>query len=417
MRGVGLAMLASALVVGCGDPAAFTLRLGWSTSLARQNCNLDPTDTTAVSCKDLPVSCDARVRLRVVDAEDATRVFYSECFDLPAGGDLCGLGDLAIPSGTQIPNRMVRIQLQVWTVDELADRPVDAPRCPTDPEFDERGLPKLDALVDPVPAVGGEIYFSVGDSEVASLELGCPDLDQLDTEACRTRAVTVNATVLVPGAGRSVNTAEAADLEVSFGTPIVGDDGLTRLPRSELVELEPIAGAAEPRWVATVAGPIEGLRCLRVREGEALSTPVASCQVATVLPSASLPMTGYRLESSQINDLLALADREFDFDGIFPIAGIVLGLVVDVDNHLLPGVTVTPSEGSVIYPDATLQGTVLGATGSTGLFLSLDAPIDTSWAAVGSDDTVADGSARGGLISNHLTVVVVRMRAGSSGAR
>lgn len=405
---VGLAL---ALAAGCGDPDQFALHLTWSDRPGRQTCPQTAADE--FSCRAIPVSCDARVRLRIVDDADDTQVHYSECFDLPAGGDLCGLADLRIPSNLAIPNGMVRIQMQVWSYDQLRhpdDPPGSVPACPVAPGFDQRGLPLLDA---PTPAVGGEIYFPVGESAIATLELGCPDYDQLDTQECRNRSITVDAAVLVPGAWRSVNDEEAATLDVRFGAPERGDDGLWRLPQSSLTELTQTS-EGELRWRGSVAGPIEGLYCLHVLQTVAMATAVATCQVAAVLPSAALPMTGFRVERTQINKLTALANGLTGGIG-FPLEGMVLGLVVDNENHPKPGVVVTPSEGSVVYPNADLDGLEPGRTGMNGLFMALDTPLGTTWSAIGDDGSLADGSGRGGLITDHVTVVVIRMNPASAG--
>lgn len=413
MRAAAVVVASLAALTGCPDPDQFSLHLRWSATAGRQPC--PKTATATYSCSAIPVTCDARVRIRIVDDVDDTQVYFSECYDLPAGGDLCGLGDLKLPAGLAIPNQMVRIQLQVWSVDQLEALPAGTlpagARCPIDPQFDERGLPFLDA---PTPAVGGEIYFPVGAREVAELELGCPDYDQLDTQACRNRSITVDAGVLVPGSWRSVTTDEAASLDVRYGAPILGNDGLWRLPPTTLTELTATTDG-ELRWRGSVPGPIEDLGCLHVLQTVAMATAVASCQVAAVLPSAILPMTGFRVERQQVAKLTTLSNRLTGGVG-FPLEGMVLGLVVDQDNLAVPGVVVSPSLGSVVYPDATLDDVVVGGTGANGLFLALDTRMGTTWAAAGPDGSVGDGSARGGLIADHLTIVVVRMRPAAPGA-
>lgn len=406
MRAAVACALAAGLVA-CSGPDQFELHLSWSSTPGRQTCPV--TADNEFSCAAIPMSCDARVRLRIVDDNDDTRVFFTECYDLPAGGDLCGLGGLRIPAGVEIPNQMVRIQLQVWSVDELAALPPGVlppgSRCPIDPRFDQRGLPLLDA---PVPAVGGEIYFPVGDGSVAELVLGCPDYDQLDTQACRNRSITIDAAVLVPGSWRSVTSQEAEALDVQFGAPRLGDDGLWRLPLNALTPLEPTT-AGELRWRGSVPGPIEGLHCLHVLQSVAMATPVATCALAEVLPSSVLPVLGFRVERTQIDKLTALANRMTGGVG-FPIQGMVLGLVVDENNLAVANAVVTPSVGTVAYLDATLDNFIPDATGTNGLFLALDTPLDTTWAAVGPGGSMADGTARGGLIADHVSIVVVRMR-------
>jgi hypothetical protein len=397
----------AALVIGCSNPDQFAIRVTWSQGPLQQ-CPV--TEDGATSCQAIAQSCDAKARLRIVDAVDDTVVYFTSCYDIPAATDACGLREITIPADVRIPNTMVRVQLVVWSADQIADFDLPAGvACPQSANFDALGFPQtnLDLVPPlPLPALGREVYFPVGDREVAVIELGCPNAGQLDTLACRTRNINVEASVLVPSNLRSVTAEEATSLSVKLGTP-VDRGGMVRLLETELTTLTS-SGTSEPRWSAVVPGPVDGVRCLQVFEVTSQATPTATCQVAAVLPSGALPMIGYRVDRDDVTKLIALANQSAGGKG-FPITGLVLGVVVDRGNLPMAGVVVAPTLGTVRYPTADLSGFVVGGTSSSGMFISLDAPITTTWRATASTLAADDGSARGGVIADHVSIVVIHM--------
>lgn len=400
---VVLAVLAAA----CGDPDQFSLRITWSAG-PEQACPV-ASGAAAPGCAAVARSCGAKARLRVVDAVDDTRVYYSGCFDVPAGADMCGLRELPLPGGIVIPNQMVRIQLAVWSDDVLAaaDLPAGAD-CPATAHFDALGFPQQTVDLqppEPVPALGREIYFPVGQREVATLELGCTDLDQLDTVSCRTRNLHVDATVEVPGSWRVVRADEAADLQVSFG-PTTERGGETLLVASNLARLALQAGP-EPHWRADLPGPIEGLRCLQLFEVAPDATPVASCAAVSSGDAGTLAVLGYWPDPTLIDRVVALFDSANEGIG-FPPGGLVLGFVVDQNDQPVVNAIVTPSAGTVLYPSLTLDGWEPVSTSASGIFVSADVPIGATWRAA-APGLLDDGTARGGIIANHVTVVVLRV--------
>ncbi|MBK9032687.1 MAG: hypothetical protein IPL61_15680 [Myxococcales bacterium] len=393
-----------AAAVACGDPDQFGLRVTWSQGPI-QACPLTADGVT--SCSAIALSCGARARLRIVDAVDDTRVFFTACYDVPPGDDMCGLRDVALPSAIEIPNQMVRIQLQVWSIDALVEAGLPAAECPTFGHFDVLGFPQLNAYLipsEPVPALGREIYFPVGQREVATIELGCPRADLLDTPTCQTRALDVEATLLVPGSWRSVSTLEAGSINVRFG-PTVERGGDTLLDERSLIPLDLVAGP-EPRWRAEVGGPIEGLRCLQAFVVTAGAVPVAACAEVPAPVAGAVPMVGYWPDPALVGRVIELVNALRGVDE-FPSQGIVIGFVIDRDNQPVLGATVTPTAGTIVYPNLTLDGWE-PATGPSGLFVSLDAPIASHWDAT-APGLADDDRARGGVIANHVTAVVVRM--------
>lgn len=392
------------VALGCSDPDQFGLRLTWSAG-PTQACPVAPSGVT--SCTAIPMSCGAKARLRIVDAVDDTRVYFTGCYEVPPGADVCGLRELPIPAGIEIPNQMVRIQLLVWSNDALAEADLpDGTDCPASGRFDVLGFPQANADLQPlVPAIGREIYFPVGQREVATIEMGCPDVGQLDTITCRARSLTIDATVAVPGSWRLLRPDEAGDLQVSFGSTIERG-GDTLLPASQLTRLELVPGP-DPHWQAELPGPIDGVRCLQVFEVAPGAIPVASCATAVTEPSGTLPFAGYWPDPVLIDRVVSLVQADTGIEG-FPPNGLVLGFVIDRNNQPVVGATVAPTFGTVHYPTLTLDGWQPDVTSASGIFVSTDALIGNRWPTT-APGLADDGTARGGGIANHVTVVVVHM--------
>ena len=396
---------AAAALVACADPDRFSLQVTWSAG-PEQQCPL--TEAGRTSCAAIARSCGATGQLRIVDAADDTRVYYQRCFDIVPGDDMCGLRDFAIDPDTMIPNQMVRIQLLVWSNDVLAAAGYMPPNdCPSSGRFDALGFPQQNIDLQPplpVPALGREIYFPVGDREIATVELGCSDLAQLDTNVCRNASIDVDATVLVPGGWRGVTATEAAPLNVALckTRESASETQIDPVSVQELaLQLEP-----GPHWTREVVGPIDGVRCLQIYEVAAGAIPIAVCQRA-VVSAGGLPMVGYRPDASLVARAIDLINEHFGTEG-FPLHGVVLGFVIDRDNQPVTGATVAATAGAVLYPNLTLDDLGTTATSAAGLFVSTDVPIGSAWDAT-AGALVDDGLAEGGVISNHVSVVVVRM--------
>jgi hypothetical protein len=98
--------------------------------------------------------------------------------------------------------------------------------------------------------------------------------------------------------------------------------------------------------------------------------------------------------------------------GLLPEQGVVLGVVVDSNGQAVQGALVSGGPGvDIIYPGDTEEtfAAVRPDTGPKGYFFSTNAPYDTVWTADGPGSLVADGTARGGIVDNHATLVVVRL--------
>ena len=158
-------------------------------------------------------------------------------------------------------------------------------------------------------------------------------------------------------------------------------------------------------WTTRLEREVPALGCLEVDHSEPRSTPVAICRDTAVV-DGTLRVEGYVVRKALVDlvlDALVLDD--------FPTTGVVLGIVVDHQNNRVEGARVLTSEGSVAYPTADFQHVGLDSTSSSGMFLSTSAPFGSVWRATHPGGVGDDGTARGGLITDHLSVVVIRLNA------
>ena len=193
-------------------------------------------------------------------------------------------------------------------------------------------------------------------------------------------------------------------MEVRPGVPTPDGEGGYHIESASLSPALAPTGSGALLWRGLLPSVPDPIMCLRA-DSLAVGKGTLTCFVSpqpdadrTIRPDGFL--VGQNLQTS-IRTLYDLPD--------LPETGTVLGIVLDSNGHPVEGATVTPGgSATVIYPDANLQ-TVLTSTGPKGFFLSLDAPYTTEWDASGPNNLDDDGSARGGLVDNHVSVVVVRL--------
>lgn len=407
-----LVVLAAA--AGCDDSVRFKLRLEWQRESPDGASQVCPTDDGSYTCRAIPLTCDVRVRVRIVGASD-DQSHYSECFRIENDGTACLLADLPI-SPRAVPNEMVRVQVIVWTVEELIDSGVDLSQtdgCPVTTPFVPGGLSQLggspilpDPPREPVPALAGEAYFRVGQSPIATVTLGCPGWDALNALSCRDNSVTVETVLRNPSTFSSVLRADAVDdsMEVRPGVPSPDGEGGFHIESASLSPALTPTGSGALLWRGLLSAVPPDTMCLRA-DSQAVGQGTLTCFAApqpdadrTIRPDGFL--VGQNLQTS-IRTLFDLPE--------LPQTGTVLGIVLDSNGHPVEGATVIASGGAtVVYPDANIQ-TVLTSTGPKGFFLSLDAGYETVWDATGPNNLDDDGSARGGRVDNHVSVVVVRL--------
>jgi len=406
-----LALAATVAVLGaCDDSVRFRLRIDWQRHPLSQACPTTPAG--AYSCTAIPVSCDLRVRVRIISASDG-QPHYSECFTIQSDGDACQLADMPI-TPREIPNEMVRVQVIVWTIDELVRSEFDfeaSDGCPVTTEFHTTGLPRLgdDPTASPpgvpVPALAGETYFAVGESPVATVTLGCPRWDSLDAASCQASALALEATVRDPRTFGSVPRAQAGDMDVRFGAPVEDLPGVYRVdlsPQFFTAGLSPTPSGALV-WTGTLDAPPAGTRCLRVGM-QGVAAPTISCfPIASAAPP--IRVEGFLVGRLMLRDILNL-----QLLSDVPEEGIVFGVVVDAAGQPVQGAMVSTFENAtVVYPDENLQTVGFTGTSSKGYFLSTDAEYDSIWRASVPGGLMGDGDARGGLVNDHVSVVIIQL--------
>lgn len=405
MRSATVALLAGlvATSAACEDSVQFRLRLAWERGPS-QTC---PTRPDGVfSCEAIPISCKVHVRVRIIGAE-SQQVHYSECFTIDSDGDACQLADLPI-TPRPIPNEMVRVQVIAWSAEELARAGYEPDECPISTEFGDDHLPRLgqspiDATPEPVPALGGEALFAVGESPVVTVDLGCPAPAMLDAPACRVTYTTLRATIRNPRTFGSILRDDSLNTAVQFGRPDKNGDGAYVVATEQLSPALAKTSSGPLLWEGLVPEVAAGVHCLRVAKS-GVQAPTLACFALDAPVAATLDLDGFlvhRLLTRDLLTLLELAD--------VPLPGMVVGVVVDENDQPVSGAVVsTPGGATMIYPSDSLQ-TAQSTTNSNGLFLSLDAGFESVWHATAPGGLRDDGSARGGLVDDHVSVVVVRL--------
>ena len=404
-RSAALVLAGAAMLSGCRSEAeSFRLRLTW---LQDGALGCPAADGAEATCSSIPMSCDARVLIRIVPDEIGGVPYYSQCFRLTDPVDACALADLDIlPSA--IPNEMVRVQVAVWSEEQLATVPVSQlgdNGCPENLFFDGSGQPLVQVEEPfPVPALGGEIYFPVGDRREAEVRLACPRHDWLDLEACRLDKPFVHATIRDPSSWATVDPVEADKIEVRFGAPMPdGAGGWTLGAGLEFLERAP--GSEGAVWSKRLEGELpDSVGCVEVFLREPGTTLAATCQDVAVV-DGEVEVSGFVVRKGLVDRVL----RALALDDV-PAEGLVVGIVVDHLNVPVAGARVTVSPATPIaYPTDDFDHIGLNATSSTGIFLATEAPFDTGWSAMTASGVGDDGRARGGLLADHVTVVIVRM--------
>lgn len=412
-RHTRLALLAFGVfaLAACEDSVQFRLRFEWQRDTADGSAQACPRAGNGdYTCSAIPISCDVRVRVRIVGATN-DETYYSDCFAIENPGTACQLTDIPI-APRAIPNEMVRIQVIMWTLDELMDSRIDLSEtdgCPVTTPFDAGGLPRLGgtpvqpgAPREPVPAIGGESYFLVGQSPIATITLGCPQFPSLDAPECRDNSQRIQATILDPSDGLSVDRPQIEEMMVvRYGVP-EKKEGVYRIVDTKLSPVLAETREGTLVWNGILTEAPGEVGCM-VASKLGAGSPSLHC-FNTDIPDEGPMMTQGYLTSGMLQNSL---ESMLMLDNV-PRSGLVLGVVLDSDGTPVKGATVTPSQGTVIYPDDLIFGQG-SSTNNKGFFVSLDAGYETTWSAVGPNNVEDDGTARGGLVDFHVSIVVIRL--------
>jgi hypothetical protein len=84
--------------------------------------------------------------------------------------------------------------------------------------------------------------------------------------------------------------------------------------------------------------------------------------------------------------------------------------VVDAAEQPVQGATVTTTDNAtIVYPANNLQTVGFTGTDTQGYFLSSNAHYQSTWRASVPGGLMGDGEARGGLVNNHVSVVIIKL--------
>jgi hypothetical protein len=268
-------------------------------------------------------------------------------------------------------------------------------------EFDAtRGFP----IAGPInPAFGGRAFYHPGDSETV-VTLGCTDVLSVNAPSCIGQSsIDVKATVGdFENLPFSVSSTIGDRLAVSIGEPKPFDDGTRTghvLNSANLAALDRTVVGPTPAWGAGVDLELQSSACIQVLEDGAQTTSSLRCK-AVGPTEIQLDLPGVRLPKTTLDQVLgALALVQF------PEEGLTVGIVLDNVGAPTSGQTVSSTVGTVEYVNASRTGLVSGATSTSGIFVSRDAPYGTIFSTFSIEQTV---NAIGGLVDGKVTVVILQ---------
>jgi hypothetical protein len=412
------------LLGGCGpsgDP--LTIYYTYATS-GDASCGAE------ASCDDITRSCDAVVMLRVVDPDNPAIQHYTECKDVPQHQpNLCPIATAGFDTTGRIPTDRVMVQMAVFDGDKLGrDDDTGLPNCPPDLEFGASQFALADPEANPIaPALSGRAFADGDDTEVTVL-LGCHDISSLDTAVCRMEVdIDITASVVDFETQVSVSSGVATNLLVHTVEPQQSDTEWV----IDTVSAEPLAlrsVGASPFWIAEDVElgsmpdqlQLDTLACIQVLEQLPGRTASITCYEAPDPLPREIDLGGVRVADTTLDSVLfALGLAEFP-SNCPADCGLLLGVVVDesgqgVGGAIVEDVAVVPdSEILYLSADRTTVSTT-GPTSSHGIFIARRAPLfdengnPNAWTVAPSPSILQLNSPVGGIVSNRLTVVVIRV--------
>jgi hypothetical protein len=364
----------------------------------------DPaTSCGTTSCRDIKLPCEAVISIRIVDPDDPTSPLYSTCEVLPPNRDmdLCAISTIELgDKPLSLPAKTLEFQMVVWPLSEVQTEVEGVLDCAKhEVKFDAvYGFP---VSQDPAPAIGGHTFYHPGDDEIR-VELGCSNLESLET--CNpSREVEFRTSVRsFDNIDLFIARTQGMQLEVKVGEPkLRGADIAYSLQNEDLTPMalddaSPFAAG----WIATFAPDFIDIACVQVLQPAAMSTATVKCtsdNIPTELASLNLPDAVLVPRETLSQLLFALFGMN-----LFPTDGLTLGLVVDKDYIPVKGAVVTTSSGSVRYLNDARSAFDAAATGTSGIFVSLDAEFGTKFRVPTSLEEI------GGRIQERVTIVVVQ---------
>jgi hypothetical protein len=166
-----------------------------------------------------------------------------------------------------------------------------------------------------------------------------------------------------------------------------------------------------PAWGADVAFVPTASACVEVFEDGAQTTAAVAC--TNNITSQPLDLPGIRLSKATLDSLLpALPPPNTNK---FPLQGMVIGKALTYLGAPAQGVQITPSSPTahILYlSDDGTTFTASGITGTSGIWISLDATYPTVFHAVGQTPA-PDGF--GGLIAGKADIVIIQLKPPGTG--
>jgi hypothetical protein len=413
---VRLVVLAALLLAACETPP-LTIRYRLTDGDSQQ-CFGD-TGVATTECSDITMQCGAVLSIRIVPPDEPTESYVSICKAMSNVGPpkLCAIAGPDLPQPDKpIPERVLEVQLAVFPSDVVPT--VDGElQCPI-VQFGVNGLPVTDVNCSNAgssacparPAVGGRAFYHPGDEETL-IELGCTELPLLKecTDISRTEVIATVNDFEFPG----LDLATASHLFVSVGEPVPGSVSNYVLDSSSLHKLERVT-ASLPTWSADFVNlGLTTSYCIEVLEDAPMATRTLTCR--------SLPLDRTKIDALATRlrpDLLAQILKAANLTA-FPSKGLVVGVVLSSTFSPIPNVAVVPSCATatpackIRYLSEDKQSFTTTATGSSGIWISEDAPYGTTFTRTGQVLTPVFG----GLVDNKVTIVVIQETGGIGGGQ
>jgi hypothetical protein len=358
------------------------------------------------------MACDAVLSIRIVPPTEPNVPYVSVCEPVPRGQrKLCGIAGIPVPRPTNpIPEQVLEVQLAVFPSDAAPE--VDGKRqCPI-VQFGVDGLPvtQVCSSTEPSescqgrPAVGGRAFYHPGDEETL-ITLGCTELELINGEQCTGTDTSVIAAVNdfeSPG----LDSVTASRLFVSIGEPVPSSATSYSLDSSDTypLPLDPAAGL--PTWSAILTDLGFDLSyCIEVLEDAPLATRTLTCRALPFTYPERIDALGTRLKPELLATILKAANLT-----AFPSRGLVVGIVLNQSFGPVSGAIVTsPCETTdpnckIKYLSQDKLSFNETATGSSGIWISEDAPYGSIFNRKGQDVPTVFG----GLVDNKVTIVVIQ---------
>ncbi|MBK7536030.1 MAG: hypothetical protein IPI49_11825 [Myxococcales bacterium] len=375
-------------LTGCADEPPLRLRYKL-TAGAAQKC--------PAACESVDMYCASVLSIRIVDPREPDKALATVCDRLEASPSLCSISRVRLPSDVRLPERRLAVQVALYNADHVP-KVNGKLACPADQPFDGNNFA---APSEYQPAVAGVGYYDPGDDETV-VELGCADLTVINTPVCRGQdRVRITASVEDFDNGAHLPPALADRMELSIGEPSPRINPVTQQPEYVLPidatrDLARVPETIRPAWTAEVSLRFAEAACIEVFEDAAQTTKSLSCKQVTVGDTA-VDLPAVRLSRQTLEDVIKALGKTS-----FPEDGLVVGKVVDRVGNPLKNVAVRPSTGTVQYLSTGRDGLIGDVTSETGIFVSRDAPFNSSWSAAGTS------GGYGGLVVGRVTIVMLQ---------